>query len=177
MGLPDPRFVDERGRTIVPVADATDPLIGAVIDKLPPGGSSWPAKRRAAWFEMLWKACEVVYADDGEEIAMPSFLPHHAVVADERRAALPLAPAAPAPPGNSPGAARAADTDQPLPPFFIDGQGFARRGADGERILPAEAGGMPIVDLRGEEGDLGAIVWADDSRGVRGLRLEITTTA
>jgi hypothetical protein len=32
-----------------------------------------------------------------------------------------------------------------------------------------------IVDLRGEHGDIGRIVWADDSTGIpRGMQLDIT---
>jgi hypothetical protein len=34
----------------------------------------------------------------------------------------------------------------------------------------------PIYDLRGELGDLGGILWADGSRGVAGLHLEISTS-
>lgn len=58
------------------------------------------------------------------------------------------------------------------PPFYIDKDGFARQRG-GERINKPDVSG-PIVDLRGESGDIGAIVWADDTRGTKGVQLDIT---
>ena len=59
------------------------------------------------------------------------------------------------------------------------GGGGSRRGCyahapgGGDRIMPGHVNSA-IFDMRGESGDPGAIVWADGSRGVRGLRLDIS---
>jgi hypothetical protein len=142
---------------------APDPLLAALIDKLPPTGTAWPAEARAAWLQMMWMAFGVVYGAPGDTpVELPAFLsfwssptaqapPRH----DE-----PAAPRTPAPPG---------------PRYLIDGEGFARLNT-GERIMPSDVGSSIVYDARGELGDLGAIVWADGSRGVAGLRLEISTS-
>ena len=58
-----------------------------------------------------------------------------------------------------------------LPGFVIDRDGFARR-TTGERVMPGHVNDV-IFDQRGEHGDLSAITWGDDSRGVRGLQMTI----
>jgi hypothetical protein len=147
-------------RQIDPVQ--VDPVLAALIGRLPPAGSIWSAKKRAAWMQMVWLSFELVYdLDAGDALEIPKFL----------EAALP-APAAvvavnevePAPPAPKPTAAPYA--------FMIDRDGFARHG-DGRRLLPRDVGGV-IYDQRGE-GDFATIVWADDTVGVpRGLQLDIS---
>ena len=141
---------------------AQDPLLSALVDKLPPAGSQWSAIDRAAWLEMMGKAFDVVYGASGGPKLMSS-----------------PAPARPRPASRTkPKAAKKAR--RPMPPkplgpaFFIDKQGFARK-AGGDRILPAQVLSGELVDLRGEKGDLDRITWADDAVGIpRGLQLDIT---
>jgi hypothetical protein len=83
-------------------------------------------------------------------------------------------PAAPAPAVQPPqkfhrnGAANGAEPvseAKPIPhAFYIDTEGYARRKG-GERIMPHDV--QEIADMRGETGDLGAVVWADGSQGAQ----------
>ena len=38
-----------------------DPVIQALIDRLPPAGSAWRSDARTAWLEMMTKAFELIY--------------------------------------------------------------------------------------------------------------------
>lgn len=144
---------------------ANDPLLSALVDKLPPAGTSWSAADRQAWLTMCANAFDVVY---GAEILFGSRAPAPATTAprkaakmapkSKRKAARPAPPKVHGPTG---------------PEYFIDRQGFAKRRG-GERVMPREVVGH-LVDLRGEKGDIGRITWSDDSVGIpRGLQLDIT---
>jgi hypothetical protein len=144
-------------------APRVDPLLGALIAKLPASGSSWSADRRTAWLKMVWMALDVVYDAGSGEIDMPNFLEGAPPAGAARPAA--RQPAKPDPP-------------KPLGPagprFLIDLEGFARLNT-GERIMPDQVHDF-LHDQRGDNGDLAAIVWADDSCGIpRGLQLNITS--
>jgi hypothetical protein len=136
-----------------------DPMLAALIAKLPAAGSLWPAKKRAAWLQLLWLTFDVVYElEAGDVLELPAFLrpagAAHAAPAETERPAMPeVAP-------------------KPKYAFLIDREGFARRGT-GERVMPGHVNDV-LFDQRGESGDLAAITWADDSRGVRGLTLDIS---
>jgi len=135
--------------------DAPDPLLAALIGKLPTSGTSWPGDKRAAWLKMMWMAFDVVY--EGEAIEMPAFLFNPG-------------PQVPSVTAASTGqAAKQANT--PSFPFYIDRDGFARR-AGGAPVNPQDVIGT-IFDHRGEAGDLRAIIWADGRTGVAGLQLDI----
>ena len=38
-----------------------DPVIRALIDRLPPPGATWPSDARTAWIDLMSKAFDVVY--------------------------------------------------------------------------------------------------------------------
>ena len=143
------------------MSSETDPLLAALIAKLPPAGSLWSTKRRVAWLNMVWMALDVAYENDaGETLELPAF----------------LAPAAPAAAPQSEGPAmtqpgKPVPTSGALRDFVIDREGYARRG-NGERVMPGHVNDI-MFDLRGEA-DLGSIIWADDSRGVRGLQIDVS---
>lgn len=129
-----------------------DPLLAALIAKLPLPGAIWPAKDRAAWLGMVEMAFDVVYGG-------------HPAMGDE-----PLF-------GGSRGGGSGHHvnlkpnlTRVPDHAFYIDRENYARM-AGGERINAVEVDG-PLFDLRGE-GDLGAIIWADGSTGVLGKVLDV----
>ena len=67
----------------------------------------------------------------------------------------------------------AAPTPQPAPkhPFMIDKQGYVKN-AKGKRLMPSDITDI-IVDLRGIDGDMKTITWADDSQGLNGADLTI----
>jgi hypothetical protein len=51
---------------------ATDPLLSALVDKLPAAGTSWSAADRQAWLTMASNAFDVVYGvERGAPVASP----------------------------------------------------------------------------------------------------------
>jgi hypothetical protein len=142
-----------------------DELVAAVVRKLPAPGKPFPAEARAAWLRMAAMAFDVSYGAADE---LPAFLPPSALPAAKEPAAMGDVVAF-RPAQASPKATKV------LPRFLIDTDGIAKLNS-GQRILPGDVVG-PIYDLRGELGDLSSIVWADGTRGVAGLHLEISTSA
>jgi hypothetical protein len=145
------------------VEHVLDELLAALVRKLPETGKPFPGEARDAWLKMAAMAFEVAYGPTDQVLTFPprSSGPHSEQPAIGKPADVALEPAKPAP------------AKPPLPRFLIDTDGTARLNS-GERILPSEIIG-PIYDLRGELGDLGSILWADGSRGVLGLHLDIST--
>jgi hypothetical protein len=124
-----------------------DPLLAALIARLPRSNRQWPTKDRAAWLGMMEMAFDVVYG--GERGGSMTDIP--VIIHPKANGAEPVKPA-----------------DEPA--FYIDREGYARM-AGGERIDAHQVDGL-LFDMRGE-GDLGAIVWADGSKGVLGKVLDI----
>jgi hypothetical protein len=126
-----------------------DPLIEAVIAKLPRSITKFPAKDRVAWLGMMEMALDVVYGGSTGGGMTDSVVVHPRPIGhtEDGRPMVPLGHA-----------------------FYIDREGYARM-AGGERIDAHQVGGL-LFDMRGE-GDLGAIVWADGSKGVLGKVLDI----
>ena len=169
-----------------------DPLLAALIEKLPASGAEWPRAKRAAWLDNMARAFDSVY--EGGEAASIAAARAEPQIFDLNKAYVEAAgghitvidgPVG----GNMRNATRTVQSlgedgkmhaatvpaPQPRPAhdFYIDHDGIARRTADAARIMPGHVTSA-LVDMRGESGDPGAIVWADDSRGVRGLRLDIS---
>lgn len=122
----------------------TDPLLSALISKLPPAGP-WPADQQKRWLDMMGVAFTVVYGGPVGGGMSASFAP----VSD-----------------------KTATQPKPSYPFVIDADGYARRGPNGKRIKPSDVTG-PIFDMRGEDGDMRTITWADESKGLNGADLTI----
>lgn len=116
-----------------------DPLLSALISKLPPAGTEWPMDRQLAWLNLMAMAFGTVYG--GEAAGQLA----------AERAKKPVVPSKPFKPIEY--------------PFYIDKNCYARKRG-GERILPKDVGAGTLHDLRGEDGDLRSIVWADDSKGL-----------
>jgi hypothetical protein len=134
-----------------------DPLIAAVVWKLPRAGEPFPPEARAAWLKMAAMAFDVAY---GKVEDLPALLP----LALER-VAVPVAGG----PAAEPKPIRQAHAGHD---FYVALDGTACR-ADG---TPAMIGDVPadevIFDYRpvsGEFRDRDGIVWADGTRGTAGL--------
>lgn len=133
---------------------AADPLIAALIAKLPAPGANFSADEQKAWLRMMAMAFGVVYGGD-----VAASLEDNGKNPPVTRAA----PSAPKP--------------KPSFPFIIDAEGFVRRGNGNKaRVKPDEITDT-IYDLRGMDGDLRAIVWADDSTGLNGRDLNIASVS
>jgi len=123
-----------------------DPLIAAMIAKLPNGGE-WPVDRQLAWLNLMAMAFGTVYGGDAA-----------AQLGNK-------ASAAPAP------TFKPVEKAKPRFPFYIDEQGKARN-IYGTPIKAHEVKGE-IVDLRGMDGDVNTIQWADGTTGLNGADLTI----
>lgn len=143
-----------------PATRAHDPLIKAIIDKLPRPGQPWSLEQRVGWLNMMKIGFDQAYGDAGPI----------AVVCGDGAAVTP-----------APAAAGVSAFPRPrlMPPpaapvrWHIDRDGLARR-PDGQRIMPNEIPVEEVLfDHRGEHGDLDAITWADDSRGVLGIQIDV----
>lgn len=126
----------------------SDPLIAALIAKLPPAGDEWPVDRQIAWLKMTAQAFGVVYGGDAvakmetQDVASPK--------------------AAPPPPPKP---------KKPNYRFVITPDGYVKRGS-GERVMPSDIDG-DVVDLSNGAVDMRSIIWADDSTGLNGADLTI----
>lgn len=121
-----------------------DPLIAALIAKLPQGGTDWPVDQQTAWLNLMAMAFGAVYGGD----------------AATKMGSKPVAQVP-----RKPAAAVAF-------PFFIDRDGFVRNALN-QRVLPKDVDG-PIFDMRGQDADVRTIIWKDESTGINGRDLVIS---
>jgi hypothetical protein len=138
-----------------------DRLLGALIAKLPPGGTQWRRDDRIAWLWMMALAFDVVYGPcDGISIAahQPSATETPRTAKVGRFSA--DAPARPVGPGAHANVCR----------FYVDRDGFAM--ADGRPIAMTDLPPDTILwdERTGIEcGDIAAILWRDIGATRQGL--------
>jgi hypothetical protein len=164
-----------------------DPLFAAMIAKLPPADKAWDVDRQLAWLNMMAMAFGTVYGGNAaERLACKCHDTHQGHGAAPALPGQMLAPnpLQTAPPGkfmrNGAALNGAVDPvpDAPKPvviphPFYIDKEGYARN-KKGDRVT-AEQVSDYIADMRGEEGDLAAIIWADGAMGLpKDKQLDVT---
>lgn len=132
----------------------SDPLLSALVAKLPDSDAEWPVERQLAWLNLMAMAFGVTYGGDAAaRIGIKS----------SGIEAKPVEQTKPSP--------------APLPPpvvhkFIIDMDGRACT-ARGKPVMPSEINDV-ICDLRGPDGDVRTISWADGSTGIQGWDLVIT---
>ena len=132
----------------------SDPLLSALIAKLPPSDTDWSVDRQLAWLNLMAMAFGAVYGGDAAaRLGIKA--------GEQQKASAAHMPSAP--------------LRQPARNyrFIIDEAGYVRNGK-GKRILPSDVT-EAITDLRGMDGDLRTIVWADESTGLNGADLTIHT--
>jgi len=163
------------------MATKQDPLITATL-KLMPGVGSTRADQ-IGWLKRLVQSMNIAFNND-EPIDLPDFLGGGARAGDDagriaRSANKPAVEVLTKP--------RGVVREAPIPRFYVDLQGRALRNfsVDADSRVVLEPDGVPIMwsELQGEmlfddrgEGDLGAITWADGSRGVLGKRINVSST-
>ena len=125
----------------------SDPLIAALIAKLPQSGEEWPVDRQLSWLRLMAMAFGTVYGGDA--------------AAQFGQAGSTFKPLALVP-----------RPKKPEHSFVIDEKGYARRGT-GERVMPKDIDGE-VFDKRGDAGDMRTIIWADDSTGLPAKQLVIS---
>jgi|GEM_PF-1939976 len=149
----------------------SDPMLAALINKLPATGEPWPLAQRVEWLNMIAMSFNMVFGQ-AEPIHIGTTRVNYtrdavmmAREASDLVSKIVLDTARPV-------------VAKPNPPrFFIDKQGYARKDPGGIRIMPGNIdAGEVLFDDRGEHGDLATITWSDDSQGVLGLQLDISAT-
>lgn len=133
----------------MPRPKAADPLIAALIAKLPAPGQEFPSDRQKAWLQLMAMALATSYG--GEAVSLEA-----------------------QPPAAPPPQPQKFSKPQPVYPFIIDKEGYARNGKTMTRVMPSDIGAQTVTDLRGEMGDMRGIIWADNSTGVNGADLTVT---
>jgi hypothetical protein len=146
---------------------ATDPLLAAIIAKLPAAGEDFTPAAREAWLQLMAMGFDLVYGG----AAGGGMSSQHLSRSIGQRAPAKTAPAAKA--GKAkPRSGKPPLPKVPMPEFYIDKDGYARNER-GDRVKPGDVAGI-LTDFRGASGDLATIIWADGKRGIpRGMQLDI----
>jgi hypothetical protein len=124
----------------------TDPLIAALIAKIPPSEADWSVEGQLAWLRMAAMAFGAVWGGDAVSVFAGKPTPSFGPV-----------------------------TRKPSHghPFLIDASGMVKDARTGKRVNAKDIDGS-IFDTRGQDGDMRTIVWADNSTGINGKDLTIT---
>ncbi len=133
-----------------PKKTTRDPLIEAMISRLPAAGEDFSEEDQAKWIEHMRSCLSLVY---GGDMARP--LHYSGPPLQESIEEVLYRP--------SPPSERAAAKNKPN--FYIGDDNLVRN-KKGDRLMPNEISGT-IIDLRGVDGDPDIITWADDSKGLR----------
>lgn len=160
-----PAIAEIDPRTDGPRRGPDDPLLNAVIWKLPDIGQPFTAAARRKWLELVAMAFDVAYGPEDLDVAFGG-------PTGGAMTAQPSAPAAPEKPAPRPPHV-AAGCD-----VYVDVDGFARCDVRKDdhgrpsptpqrRVLAEEVEGEQIYDYRGERRDRSTVTWADDMRGAQ----------
>jgi hypothetical protein len=158
-----------------PKTGARDPLIAAMIGKLPAQGP-WPHEDREAWLNLMKAAFDVTYGRNGAPPPVMVSGPAGGGMAD-------AAPVARVSPGDGESIidfqlAKVATR------FYVEPDGTARAPGGAEAALEAVPVGTALLDYRAEaeRGRLDTVIWADGTWPAghvasRSLRLEPASKA
>jgi hypothetical protein len=145
-----------------------DPLLSALIARLPADAAQWPRAGRIAWLQMMAMGFDVVYGPcDGIRVAPEERHGDDRGVSDQPESRIPF---------HGPGERRS--PTQPAPAaqrFYVDRDGFAM--GDGRPIAMEELpAGVVLWDERVgiECGDATAILWRDIGTSRRSLPPGVT---
>jgi hypothetical protein len=148
-----------------------NPLIAALLEQLPADGT-WPRGARVNWLRMMVMAMNQAYGEATEIVIDPVERESIRIVNALHTISQQL---------TSPAGVDVAPTRKalPAPPhIYIDHDGFVRQSPGDLQVTKEAIGALDVIyDYRGETGDLGSIIWADGSRGVVGVRADISAGA
>ena len=127
-----------------------DPLLAALIARLPQSGEDWPVDRQLSWLHLMAMAFATVYGGD-----VTTRLKGGEAWTKQAASVVPAKPIR-------------------KPAFYIDPDGYVRNSA-GKPMAPKDIDvGSVLFDERGQDGDLRSIIWADGSNGLNGKDLTIS---
>jgi hypothetical protein len=131
-----------------------NPLIQALIAELPDAGTEWPVEKQIGWINMMTMAFGIVYGGDAAQ---------QMTAQDVKQAASPAKFGAVKKP-------KAASYE-----FIIDEGGYVRNGKTSEQLSPTDVAGKTVYDMRGMDGDMSSLIWADGSKGLNGADINISS--
>jgi len=133
-----------------------NPLMEALIGELPEPGTDWPVEKQIAWLDLMSRAFGIVYGGDAAQqmSAKPEQVP---------------APTASSAKFVAPKKAKQTSYD-----FIVEEGGYVLNGKTKERLSPEDVKGKTVYDMRGIDGDIAKIIWADDSVGINGADFTLT---
>lgn len=149
----------EKRKRVRPAAVKRDPVIAALIAKLPPEGADFDRARRVNWLRQIAMAFDGAYGVQLEifiDVDAPLVVSGKDLVTDLPN---PLRPHAP---GTAPTTSLrlAAEPDEIR--YFIDPEGFARMEPGNKRVRPVDVpNGAEIEDERDGDDSLDTIKWSD----------------
>ena len=146
-----------------PSADRHDPVVDALIDRLPRQGATWPLEQRLVWLRMMVMGFDLAYGIEAPiEIKLagvPAVMAADVAGAPAGGEALRMETSKPVEVGPRLGKKRR-EADQQ---YVICVDGMAWKG--NKLMLPAELGpGDRLWDFRDGEQPLDAVVWADGEK-------------
>ena len=133
-----------------------DPLIQAMIDRLPKPGDEFPRVERERWLALMKANMDLVYGQTGDEIA---FREVRTPVSENKSELNKIM-------YDGPKTAPLKFKPNKTPDFYVGEDGICYNKA-GDRIMPEDVKDR-LVDLRGPDGNIDVIKWADDSTGLKG---------
>jgi hypothetical protein len=130
----------------------------ALIGELPEPGTDWPVEKQIAWLDLMGRAFGIVYGGDAaQQMTAKSDAQDVKPVASQAKFDAVKKP-------------KVASYE-----FIIDEGGYVRNGKTSEQLSPADVAGKTVYDMRGMDGDISSLIWADGSRGLNGADVNISS--
>lgn len=140
-----------------------DPLMQALIDRVPNPEEDWTEDAQFAWLEMLAHSMTLIYGGR----VIDRLRPHQTVEAQPPANVLPMRARTSRPAPEQP------DTRPEETKFHIDQSGFVRNTRTGQPVNVADVEGFDIFDTRGEKSDFRTLIWANGDKGLQGFEGQI----
>jgi hypothetical protein len=135
-----------------------NPLIQALIAELPDAGTEWPVEKQIGWINMMTMAFGIVYGGDAaQQMTAKSDAQDVKPVASQAKFDAVKKP-------------KVASYE-----FIIDEGGYVRNGKTSEQLSPSDVAGKTVYDMRGMDGDMSSLIWADGSKGLNGADINISS--
>lgn len=128
----------------------------ALIGELPEPGTDWPVEKQIAWLDLMGRAFGIVYGGDAAQQLSAKPESH----ADG--------------PASAPAKFAAVKKPKPTYDLIIDDGGYVRNSKTSEQLSPADVAGKTLYDMRGIDGDMKSIIWADGSKGLNGANITVS---
>jgi hypothetical protein len=128
----------------------------ALIGELPEPGTDWPVEKQIAWLDLMGRAFGIVYGGDAAQQMTAQAQDVKPVASQAKFGAVKKS--------------KPASYE-----FIIDEGGYVRNGKTSEQLSPSDVAGKTVYDMRGMDGDMSSLIWADGSKGLNGADINISS--